>query len=317
VQDEVKRDFQKTVTLSGNQGVSLDHRLGQVRIHGGAGHEVSIFATIRVQSRTNSDAYDFAQKIEIEVRESNDGVHIRTIYPDNKFPVIRIGGRTSYSVDYDIAMPADAPLWMHNDFGNAEISSVRGWAQLDNGHGVLTVRDAGGAKLVNSFGRIELSNATGNCTITNNNGAVSVSNVKGTLEVRNRFGEIDASQISGGASISGGNGAVRLNDAGGNSTISNSFGEVTARNINGSLTITNSNGKIDASDVTGNAELKTSFGAVEATRIGGTLTITTTTAHCTSARHTVLFPPTPVSAASAAIASSRAPTSSLVTVRLN
>jgi hypothetical protein len=69
---------------------------------------VSIFATIRVQSRTNSDAYDFAQKIEIEVRESNDGVHIRTIYPDNKFPVIRIGGRTSYSVDYDIAMPADA-----------------------------------------------------------------------------------------------------------------------------------------------------------------------------------------------------------------
>jgi hypothetical protein len=123
-QDEVKRDFQKTVTLSGNQGVSLDHRLGQVRIHGGSGHEVNISATIRVQSHTNSDAHEFAQKIEIEVRESNDGVHIRTIYPDNKFPVIRIGGRTSYSVDYDIAMPADAPLWMHNDFGNAEISSV-------------------------------------------------------------------------------------------------------------------------------------------------------------------------------------------------
>jgi hypothetical protein len=39
-QEEVTRDFEKTFTLSGNQGLSLDHRFGQVRIHGGAGHEL-------------------------------------------------------------------------------------------------------------------------------------------------------------------------------------------------------------------------------------------------------------------------------------
>ena len=274
-QREITRDFQKTVALSGNQGLSLDHRFGQVHLHGDSGHEVRISAKIHVQDRNSADAQDFAQKIQIEVRESSDGVHVRTIYPDTKsyLPSIRIGGRTSYSVDYEIAMPAEAPLWLHNEFGNAEVSGVHGWSQIENGHGVLTVRDAGAAKLVNSFGRIELSNASGNCSVTGNNDAVKVSNVKGTLEVRNRFGEIEVSQISGAATISGGNGTVSLSGSGGNSTINNSFGEVVVRNINGSLSVSNSNGKIDASDVSANADLKTSFGAVEATRIGGTLTV--------------------------------------------
>jgi hypothetical protein len=272
-QDEVTRDFEKTLTLSGNQGLSLDHRFGQVHIHGGSGHELKISAKIHVQAKSDAEAQDFAQKIQIEVREEGDGVHVRTIYPNSKFSVIRIGGRTSYSVDYDVIMPADAPLWLHNDFGNAEVSGVRGWSQIENGHGALSIRDAGAAKVVNSFGGIDLSSAAGNCTVTNNNGAVNIANVKGTLEVRNRFGAIQVSQVSGAATISGGNGAVTLSGAGGNSTVNNSFGEVTVRNVTGSLSVSNNNGKIDASDVTGNAELKTSFGTVDAERIGGTLTI--------------------------------------------
>src|SRR5256885_8061835 len=268
-QDEATRDFEKIFTLSGNQGFSLDHRFGHVRIHGDSGHELKISAKIRVQAHSNSEAQDFAQKIEIEVREASDGVHVRTVYPESRFPVIRIGGHSSYSVDYDIAMPGNAPLWLHNDFGNADVSGVRGWTQVENGHGVLTVRDAGSVKLVNSFGRIELSNASGNCSVTDNNGAVTVSNIKGTLEVRNRFGEIEASQIGGAVTISGGNGKVSLSSAGGNSTISNSFGEVTVRNVTGSLHVANSNGKIDVSDVTANADLNTRLGAVDAAKIGG------------------------------------------------
>jgi len=48
-QDEVTRSFQKTVALSGNQGLSLDHRFGQVRIHGDGRHEAKISAGYSVQ----------------------------------------------------------------------------------------------------------------------------------------------------------------------------------------------------------------------------------------------------------------------------
>ncbi|HKF26038.1 MAG TPA: hypothetical protein VKB24_08680, partial [Candidatus Acidoferrum sp.] len=105
VQNEVTRDFQKTVTLSGNQGVSVDHRFGRVQVHGQGGREVKIAATIKVQDSNATDAQEFLQKIQIEVKEEGDGVHIRTVYPESRLPHIRIGGHSSFSVDYDIAMP--------------------------------------------------------------------------------------------------------------------------------------------------------------------------------------------------------------------
>ena len=257
-QEEVTRDFEKTFTLSGNQGLSLDHRLGQVHIHGVSGHELKISAKIHVQSPQRTPTPRTSRrKSRSKFAKSNDGVHVRTIYPDTKFPIIRIGGRTSYSVDYDIAMPADAPLWLHNDFGNADVTGVHGWSQLENGHGVLTVRDAGSAKLVNSFGRIELSNASGNCSDHQQQWCASASPMSrarwkfAIASAKLKFRRSAAQPLFPAAMA-----RSLFPDAGGNSTISNSFGEVTVRNVNGSLSVSNSNGKIDATDVTGNAELK-------------------------------------------------------------
>src|SRR6185369_7455693 len=94
----------------------------------------------------------------------------------------------SYSVDYDIAMPADAPLFVKNSFGSVNATGVRGRSEFDNSHGSLNVRDTGAARLNNSFGSIELNGAAGDSTITDNNGSVQAFQVKGSLEVRNRFG---------------------------------------------------------------------------------------------------------------------------------
>ena len=59
--------------------------------------------------------------------------------------------------------------------------SVRGWADVENGHGKLEVRDSGAAKLTNSFGAVDVNGADGNLTVDDNNGAVTVSTVKGSL----------------------------------------------------------------------------------------------------------------------------------------
>jgi hypothetical protein len=269
-QDQISRNFEKTFTLSGNQGVSLDHRMGHVRVTGVAGQDVKISAVIHVQARSQSDAQAFADKIQIDVQQSSDGVHVKTIYPPEVGHWFSPGGHVSYSVDYDVSMPINAPLWLRNDFGDIDVTGVHGGSQIQNGHGSMTVRDAGSAKLVNSFGRIELDGASGDCTVTNNNGEVSVAGVKGALDARNRFGAIQATQIGGPATISGGNGTVELNNGSGNADITNSFGKVTVRNLTGNLIVHNNAGNVDASDVSGSADLNTNFGAVQAERIGGT-----------------------------------------------
>ncbi|HUI75986.1 MAG TPA: hypothetical protein VLX32_13635 [Candidatus Acidoferrum sp.] len=272
-QDEITRNFEKTVTLSGNQGLSLDHRLGHVHVTGVAGHDAKISATIHVQSNSQSDSQNFADKIQIDVSQSSDGVHVKTIYPEETRRWFSSSGRVSFSVDYEISMPADAPLWLRNDFGDTDISGVHGWMQARNGHGAMSVQDAGAAKLANSFGKIDLATASGNCEVTNNNGTVSVSGVKGSLNIRNRFGEIKAAQIGGPTTISGGNGAIEMTNSSGSTDISNSFGTVTVKNLSGGLTVHDSNGRVEVSEISGNTDLTTSFGSVDAQRIGGTLSV--------------------------------------------
>jgi len=274
-EDQVQRTFEKTLPLTGNQGLSLDNRFGNVHVTGGAGHDVKIVATIRVQGTSKQEAQEFADKIQIDVQQAGDGVHVKTIYPDDHAKyVLRIQWKkTSYSVDYDVTLPTDSPLWLRNDFGNVEMAGVHGWARIENGHGTINVRDAGQSKITNAFGGITLNNANGNSTIVNNNGNIELSNVKGTIDVKNRFGNITATQLNGNSTISGGNGNIEMTNVLGNAAISNAFGNVTAKTIGGSLIVHNANAKLEASDVTGDAELATSFGEVSAEHIGGTLQV--------------------------------------------
>ena len=258
-QEEVSRDFHKTVTLGAGQSVHIEHKFGEVRVHGDSGRDVKISATIRVQANSHDEAESFAQKIQIDVQQSGEGVRIKTIYPEQDSRWFHLGRNTSYSVNYDIGMPSDAPLNVRNSFGSTEASGIHASTDIDNSHGSVTMRDVGAARVNNSFGSIELTGAAGNTTVTDTNGSVQVSDVKGTLEVRNRFGNITTKNIQGAATITGGNGAVMLSDsASGN--ITTSFGSVDARNVNGDLTVHDNNGNVEIATIGGAADITNSFG---------------------------------------------------------
>src|SRR5713226_2281918 len=62
-QEEVSRDFQKTVTLGSGQSLRVENKFGEVRVHGEAGRDVRISATIRVQGGSHDEADSYAQKI--------------------------------------------------------------------------------------------------------------------------------------------------------------------------------------------------------------------------------------------------------------
>jgi hypothetical protein len=273
-QEEVTRDFQKSLTLGAGQSVSVDHRFGEVRIHGESGREVKINATIRVQAGSRSDSEAFADKIRIEVEQTGEGVRIRTVYPEEEKRWFSFGRRSSYSVNYDIGMPADAPLRVKNNFGSVETTGVHGAGDLENSHGSLTVRDAGAARLNNSFGSIELGGASGNVYLSDNNGSVQVFDVKGTLEIRNRFGSISARNIQGSATITGGNGALELTDSGA-ASITNSFGSVNAHNIRGDLSVHDNNGNVEVSTIAGGIAITNSFGNVSFNDVHGRVNCTT------------------------------------------
>jgi len=71
---------------------------------------------------------------------------------------------------------------------------VHGAADVENGYGTLTVRDAGTGRW-NKLLAASSSRGYGKCLLSDNNGSVRAENVSGTLEVRNRFGNITAQSI--------------------------------------------------------------------------------------------------------------------------
>jgi DUF4097 and DUF4098 domain-containing protein YvlB len=270
-QENASRSFEKTLTLGTNQTLSLESKFGQVTIHGENGREAKITATIRAQAGSQAEAEKNVDEIKIEVSQDATGIKVRTVYPEDRV-LLRIH-RSSYSVDYDIAVPTDAKLWVRSGFGNLDVRGVQGWADIENRNGQLISRDSGSTKLVNSFGPVEARGATGNVSIVNNNGPVEVSSVKGALNVQDRFAAITANSIEGQVTITGGNGSVELTDVGA-ATVSNSFGSIKARNIHGSLTASNNNGSIEVEGVQGGATLTGSFGEITFRDVSGYAKIT-------------------------------------------
>jgi len=156
-QDEVTRNFDKTLTLGAGQSVRVEHKFGEIKVHGESGREVKISAVIRAQASSHEEAESFAQKIQIEVQQTGEGISIRTIYPSEENKWFHISKHSSWSVNYDIAVPTDTPLNVRNSYGSVNIARVHGAVEVENGYGSLTVQDAGPARLTNSFGSIELT----------------------------------------------------------------------------------------------------------------------------------------------------------------
>jgi len=272
-QEQVTRDFQKTLSLGAGQSFRIENKFGEIHIHGESNRELKISATIRAQADSREQAQTFADKVQIDVQQTAQGVEVRTHYPEENRNWF---GRknASYSVDYEIAMPSDAPLFVKNSFGSVNANGVRGKSEFDNSHGSLNVRDTGAVRLSNSFGSVELSGAAGEASVTDNNGSVQVSQVKGTLELRNRFGSITVREIGGAASITGGNGAVNLTDAA-SASITTSFGSVEARNIRGDLMVHDNNGNVEVASIGGGADITDSFGNVTFSDVKGRVNCTT------------------------------------------
>ena len=271
-QEEFTRKFEKTVTLSAGQGVRIEHRLGSINVRTHAQREVIIQVNMKVSGTPRDEAIRFKDEIQIEMEQTAGGLSIRTEYPQ-WFEKMFSGRRSlSFSVDYEVTMPENAPLAIQNSFGNVSVVGLKAAAEINNEHGSLTFREGhGNHRLTNRFGSIEVANNTGDLDISNNNSSVTVLQVQGAVSLRNRFGAVSVSQVSQRVTIVNGNGRVELRDAG-PANVTNAFGSVSAEGIRGDLFVGNGNGTIDVRNVGGAAELSTTFGSISFSDIRGKLT---------------------------------------------
>src|SRR5688572_19353992 len=202
--EEYKRDFQKSATLGGGKAFRIEHSLGDLNIRTHAGTELRIQAAIRCSARNSNEARACADRVQINVDESAFGVSVRTVYPRNE-------GRNnlSFDVDYDILMPANAPLDVRNRFGSVTVANLQAAASINNANGKVSFSSGKGRQRVeNSFGDVDVRTNDGDVTIRSGNGNVTASDVTGAVDITNRFGFTRVTNAGRGLMIHSNNGNI-------------------------------------------------------------------------------------------------------------
>src|SRR6185436_3106902 len=118
---EVRRDFQRTVTLGAGKSFRIESSFGNIRVRTQPQSQASINASIRCSADTEAEANSICDQIQIAVDDTASGVSVKTMYPGS---LDRGRRNTGYGVDYDIALPDNTPLDATNRFGNIAVTDV-------------------------------------------------------------------------------------------------------------------------------------------------------------------------------------------------
>jgi hypothetical protein len=128
--------------LPQGQTVRLDHRHGNITVRTHAERELQLQASIRVSAPDKQEAAQFGNQIQILVDQTATGVSIRTQYPQENGSLFSGRRNISFSVNYDLLMPADTPLTVKNSFGNVSVTGLKANGDITNAHGLLASRPA-------------------------------------------------------------------------------------------------------------------------------------------------------------------------------
>src|SRR5579863_7937168 len=108
-QQQVSHNFDRSIPLPAGQSLRIEHKFGDITVRTHASRDVHVSAAIHVSASSQEDAETYANQIQIHIESSSSGVLIRTDYPEQ---TDSWWGRhnVSFSVEYTIDMPEDAPL---------------------------------------------------------------------------------------------------------------------------------------------------------------------------------------------------------------
>src|SRR6186997_1777132 len=125
----------QTYKVGDGAALDLSHLAGDIRVTGGTGSEIKVDATKRVRHRDPEQGKRLLEALRVDVNNFNGRVEVRTIYPRRG----SFGNNVSASVDYVIAVPADAAVALKSISGDVSVTSVKGEVRAETVSGDVNV----------------------------------------------------------------------------------------------------------------------------------------------------------------------------------
>jgi len=234
-----KETFKKTISFDQGGFLSLSNTNGDVDVVAWDKSEVEIVAYKVVKSGDRETAVKLMEYLKIEIRESDDEIIIETDFPKESgsgfFGWLFDGNHNSFSVKYELKVPAEIDLNIHTTNGGVEVEDVAGRLRLESTNGGIVGRDIRGltrCRTTNGSIKVAFAEVSGEDEITfkTTNGSIKLylpESFGADAELKTTNGHIESD-----FPLSGSSRRSRKNFSG---TINNGSNELSCSTTNGNI----------------------------------------------------------------------------------
>lgn len=201
----VHETFRKNISFNPGGFLSLENTNGSVEVVSWDKNEIEIVAYKEVRAGDRSTAEKLMEKIEIDIRESENEIIIKTHFPKSSSSNGLFGwlfgkGGNSISVEYEIKVPENIDLNLHTTNGGVIVDNIEGRLRLETTNGKIRGRNINGlarCHTTNGSIRMEFTDipADEKLSFKTTNGSIKLylpENFGGEAELKTTNGRIDS-----------------------------------------------------------------------------------------------------------------------------
>jgi hypothetical protein len=206
-QVEKSKTVEKTFNVTPSTLLSISNKYGEVHIETWDKNVIELKVTITAEKRSESQAQDYLDKVDIDISESSSHIEVETEISGS----INNRNGEKLSIDYEVSMPKANDLDLKHAYGSLYLADLEGDVNLKMSYGNMRVENLGGdcnVKLSYGNGEIEGLNAglltigysnlsaeeLGNVELTSQYSNVELSKTK-DIELTNKYGKVEIDEI--------------------------------------------------------------------------------------------------------------------------
>jgi DUF4097 and DUF4098 domain-containing protein YvlB len=188
VQAKITRTVEKSFTVQPGGTLKVQTQGGDIKVLTGAGNEVKVTATERINADTDTKADELLKDLDLTIEQNGDNVTAKAKY-EKDHSGWHFGSWPPVSVSFTVVVPAHYNVDLNTSGGDIAIASINGQARLRTSGGDL--------KLERVEGEVDGGTSGGNITLQEGTARVKLSTSGGDIHVERAGGEADLSTSGG------------------------------------------------------------------------------------------------------------------------
>lgn len=195
VQAKIERRLEKTFSVQPGAVLKVETQGGDVRVKAGAGEQVRVTAVQKIRAKSEAEADELLQKLELSIEQQGSNVAASAKYA-KKGPGFNFGSWPPVQVDFEVTVPAKFNVELKTVGGDIVVGDLTGTVSArTSGGDVKLGRIDGEVRAHTSGGDIKLAQATGVADLHTSGGDIEIGAIINALNAATSGGDVTAKFI--------------------------------------------------------------------------------------------------------------------------